>query len=126
MNPNKRYVIAVAPSEEFMGPLSGSYIQRFKGDLSGFLEGLKPKDRSEFMRDTPHTSRSKFPPILDTSYVSNPHDAMSFDSSAKAHLFTIYLRSFFPDDSLDAKFCVEELTQVGSERHLVNALKILE
>lgn len=124
---DRKYVIAVAPNLDFIGPLqSGSledktrYVSNFEGNLTGFLEKLTPGVR-QYWTSTKHSSKDKFPEIIDLSYVSNPSEgAMAFDSPAMAHLFTIYLKTFFPNNHPSAKFSVVELKPVNSERHPVN------
>ena len=126
-NTKERYVVAIAPNEDFIGPLmkdslegKWKYVKSFEGNLTGFLLGLNPKDRNQWMRYVKHTSRDKFPEILDMEYVVNHSEARVFDSGALAHLFTAYMRSFFPDCSSSTVFSAEKLVEVGSERHALN------
>ena len=102
-----KYIVAVAPNEDFIGPLqreslecSWKYVKSFSGDLAGFLEGLKPTQRNNWMRNRTHASKDSFPQISNLEYTISPYDAMEFDSGAEAHLFGMYIKSFFPDGYL--------------------------
>ena len=58
---------------------------------------MKPRQRNDWMREGVHTSREAFPKISNLEYTANPYEAIEFSSGAEAHLFGVYLRSFFPD-----------------------------
>ena len=68
--------------------------------MKGFIEGLRPRQRSDWMRDMAHTSRNFFPKISNLEYTINPYNAKEFNSGAEAHLFAVYIKSFFPDGYL--------------------------
>lgn len=125
-NHNGRYVVAVAPEQDFIGPLQPDsfigrkrYIDCFEGRLTPFLEKMSKGERKYWMSRS-HDSKDKFPQIDSFRYAGNPAESRArFSSPAMAHLFTIYLRSFFPDDSL-TELSIEELSLIGLERHPIN------
>lgn len=104
IDPNGGYVIALDRDSS-----QAEYIASFEGNLVDFLDGLKPKERNQWMRDSSHHSRdTKFPSIRYIGYASNPDFALRFNCPNKAYLFGIYLRSFFPDSEAP-KLRLEEI-----------------